>query len=227
MSREWSVPKWRLFRIVPLVAALTIVLGLWPLQAARAAPNACAASPAGLPNVIERTDFCVYYDASVVTLVQANTVADHVQNYWNRYVTDFGFRVPLHSGKLEVEILNNAGCNGSTTSANNEMNMWSGCFGTPESAQKVPGHELFHRVQFAYDTNFAANWWMTEGTARGIEDLAFTNIDHWPGALHRAFSASTSRSTPISPTPMWTSPASPNAIIRRSGGNTSPSNLEL
>ena len=185
MSTDRRLPKWPLFALVQLVAALAMVLSAspTPVQAAPAAPNACVASPAGLPDVVERTDFCVYFDSSVVTLDQANTVADHVQNYWNRFVTDFGFRVPMHTGKLEVEILNNTGCNGSTTSANNEMNMWRGCFGTAESAQKVIGHELFHRVQFAYDTNFAANWWLTEGTARATEDLAFDNIDHWATAL--------------------------------------------
>ncbi|MFN8446503.1 MAG: VWA domain-containing protein [Caldilineaceae bacterium] len=189
-----AFPLTRRFRLLHLIICMAMLLPLTtntasaaPTAAPQAAQpqetNACPASPSGLPNSIERTDFCVFYDQGQVTQAQATTVADHVQNYWNRYVNDFGFQVPMHSGKLEVEILNNSGCNGSTTSADNEMNMWRGCFGTAESAQKVPGHELFHRVQFSYDTNFAANWWMTEGTARAMEDLAFDNIDNWPTSL--------------------------------------------
>ncbi|MFN8490831.1 MAG: VWA domain-containing protein [Caldilineaceae bacterium] len=183
-SRPHIRPRDRLLHYAVL---LTLLLSLLPSQLFAAplrATNACPASPSGLTGTpIERTDFCVYFDPAATTTAQATTVADYVQNYWNRYVNDFSFRVPMHTGKLAVEILNNAGCNGSTTSASNEINLWSGCFGTTESPQKVSGHELFHRVQFAYDTNFAANWWMTEGTARAMEDLAFDNIDHWATAL--------------------------------------------
>src|SRR5690606_20792518 len=52
---------------------------------------------------------------------------------------------------------------------------------TPESIQKVLGHELFHRVQYAYDGVEVK--WFKEGTARAMEDNAFDNIDNWATTL--------------------------------------------
>src|SRR5262245_41115868 len=67
MSSPWRLPKWRLLATLQLVVCLTLVIGAQPaiVQAAPQAPNACSASPSGLPDVIERTDFCVYFDHTV------------------------------------------------------------------------------------------------------------------------------------------------------------------
>ena len=147
-------------------------------QTSANAPNACPVAPATLPNVIERTDFCVYFDNST-TNAQATTVADQTQQYWDRYVA-LNFREPLIlSGKLEVRIQNDS-CNGSTGASLNFMNVNNGCLGVDGWMQKVVGHELFHRVQYSYDGSEVK--WFKEGSARAMEDKAFDNIDNWPNA---------------------------------------------
>lgn len=143
----------------------------------------CPAAPADLDDIIERPNFCVYYDSDNVTEAQAIVAANHVQAYWDRYTDDFGFNEPAYTGKLEVQLTNNAGCNGGTGPGSNVMTTWRGCFGTPESIQKVLGHELFHRVQLNHDTDFTTGLWFYEGTARAIEDNAFAAIDNWPTSL--------------------------------------------
>ncbi|CAN5843149.1 hypothetical protein BH10CHL1_BH10CHL1_01780 [soil metagenome] len=187
MIDQSPLTKTRLLRWAHVALCLTLLIGLLPvrLYAAAQAPNACPASPASLPNVIERTDFCVYFNTANTTNAQATTIADHTQTYWDRYVNDFGFRVPNHTGKLEVQIVNAADCNGGTSFGTNVFTVNNGCFGIAESMQQTPGHELFHRVQYSYDGNEVR--WFKEGTARTIEDLAFTNIDHWVNALSAPF----------------------------------------
>ena len=185
MSHVHPAAVRRLRRLVHVLAVLSVLLGLAPggYASVQAAADACPAAPAGLPDVIERPNFCVYYNAANTPVADATSVADHTQAYWDRYVTDFAFEPPLFSSKLEVRLIDDAGCNGSTGSANNYMTVYDGCAGTPESLKKVTGHELFHRVQFSYDTDYAANWWMTEGTARAVEDSAFSDIDNWATTL--------------------------------------------
>jgi Mg-chelatase subunit ChlD len=152
------------------------------LPQAPADDDGCVTDPAGLPDRIDRTDFCVYFNSANTTNGQATTVADHIQAYWDRYVTDFGFLVPASaSGQLEVWIINNASCNGVTSAGWDHLEVNNGCFGTPESIQKVAGHELFHRVQYSYDGSEVK--WFKEGTARAIEDNAFANIDNWATTL--------------------------------------------
>ncbi|MCX6045412.1 MAG: VWA domain-containing protein [Chloroflexi bacterium] len=187
-----QLAKTRFFRLAHVLLCLTLLLGFLPVRLYAAptaampqAPNACPASPASLPSVIERTDFCVYFNTANTTNAQATTVADHTQAYWDRYVTDFGFRVPNHTSKLEVQIVNAADCNGGTSFGTNVFTVNNGCFGIAESMQQTPGHELFHRVQYSYDGNEVR--WFKEGTARTMEDLAFTNIDHWVNALSAPF----------------------------------------
>ncbi len=185
------LPPRRLSRL-PLALLLFLLLPLWllspagtPLSAERAvsaAPLACPAAPAGLPNTVERTNFCIYYNSASTTLAQATTAADHVEDYWERYDVDFGFLAPSVLGaKLEVQLTVNGGCNGATSSGSNVMDTWTGCYTNPESIQKVLGHELFHRVQYSYDGSEVR--WFKEGTARAMEDLAFTNIDNWATTL--------------------------------------------
>lgn len=151
---------------------------------ARAADSfVCPAAPAGLPDIIERADFCVYYDDNVITLAQATTAANHIEAYWDRYVDDFGFNDPAYTGKLEVRLTNDASCNGATGPGINYLTTYAGCYDTAESVQKVLGHELFHRVQLNHDTDFTTGLWFFEGTARAIEDNTFDNIDNWATAL--------------------------------------------
>lgn len=152
-------------------------------------PNACPPAPGTLPDVIERTEFCVYYNDANTTLAQATLVADHTEDYWERYETDFGFLSPAYTDKLEVRILNSAGCNGGTWWEWTYLEIYNGCFSVDEDIQVVAGHELFHRVQYSYDGVEAR--WFKEGTARAIQDNVFVNIDDWDDALTSVFSFNT------------------------------------
>jgi Mg-chelatase subunit ChlD len=162
--------------------------------AAVAAPSACPAAPSGLTATpIERAKFCVYYKDSgsnSLTEAQATFAANTVEMYWNRFV-NLGFNEPKYSGKLEVHLLDLAGCNGSTGWSANYITTYAGCFDPAEdpiyeSAQKVLGHELTHRVQYAHDSGPTApiqTKFLKEGTARATEDNWFDNLDNWANAL--------------------------------------------
>lgn len=155
------------------------------------APNACLAD-AGYNATLERPRFCVYYNTPLTSAAQATTVANQVDQYWDRYVA-LGFTAPLVSGgeaKLRVQIVA-GGCNG--VAWENYIRVNQGCITTSnEEMQHTQGHELFHRVQFGYDADWSTNWtdiaWLYEGTARMMEDEATTNMDHWPQAMTAAFS---------------------------------------
>ena len=111
----------RLDRLVAGAICLALLFGLLPIAgnpapilpapalaappqeaftARPAAPNACPASATGLPDVVERANFCVYYNDSNITDAQADQIADFTQAYWDRYVTALGFQTPLFTGKL-------------------------------------------------------------------------------------------------------------------------------
>ncbi|MCP4537962.1 MAG: VWA domain-containing protein [Chloroflexi bacterium] len=153
-------------------------------------PLACPANPAGLPESIERTKFCVYYSHNSITDAQAIWAADTVEMYWNRFVA-LGFGEPKYSGKLEVQLLDTTGCNGGTGWSANYITTYAGCFDPAEApdyeaAQKVLGHELTHRLQYAHDSGATApgqTKFLKEGTARATEDNWFAEIDCWPNAL--------------------------------------------
>lgn len=160
-----------------------------------AVPTACPLNnppyTAGL-EIIERTDFCLYYEEGVtsdyangiLSAADAIIAADHVEDYWDRYAVDFGFEEPFilaPNTKLEVLVEGGGSCNGATNSTWNYMYSYTECYGNAESIQKVLGHELFHRVQYSYDGSEVK--WFKEGTARAMEDLAFTNIDNWATTL--------------------------------------------
>lgn len=191
MNYPYPWPKTRFTRLLPALLCIALLATSLPIDLLAAplregnAPLACPAAPAGLPDVIERATFCVYYNDADTTDAQATTIADHTQSYWDRYTTDFGFRAPAFSGKLEVQIVDDASCNGGTSSSSNVFTVNNGCFSIAESVQQTTGHELFHRVQYSYDGVEVR--WFKEGTARAIEDLAFTNIDHWVNALLAPF----------------------------------------
>ena len=165
--------------------------GLQVVPAVPGTPNACVADGA-YDSTLERSRFCVYYNTATTTLAQATTVADQVDDYWDRYVA-MGFTAPLISGgetKLRVQIVAGA-CNG--VAWQNYIQVRQGCINTSDNEmQHTQGHELFHRVQFNYDADWDPDWaiisWMYEGTARMMEDEVFTNIDHWPQAMTAAFS---------------------------------------
>jgi Mg-chelatase subunit ChlD len=187
-------------RAIPLQASQANLTAPAAVSFARlAAPNACPPAPAGFPDVVEYTNFCVYYnddddDGDTTpdpSAAEVALVADYVQDYWDRYQLDFGFLPPLVTGiKLEVQIQDSPSCNGSAW--DNYINVWTGCFSTDEEMQHTVGHEVFHRVQFNYDPDWDPNWsdiaWLYEGTARAMEDNVFNNIDNWAGAMTAAFS---------------------------------------
>ncbi|NJN68609.1 MAG: PKD domain-containing protein [Chloroflexaceae bacterium] len=167
-----------------------ILVGLVPTDRSRAAPLSqapdCPAAPAGLPDIVERDEFCVYYDDTNLTEAQAEQAADDIQAHWDRYTDDFGFRTPLYTDKLEVRLTNDAGCNGGTWVTWNYLTTYSGCFSIPEQAEMVLGHELFHRVQYSYD-GYESKWFK-EGTARTMQDMTFEHLDHWEDAPDIGFS---------------------------------------
>ena len=161
------------------------------MPAIPAAPNACH-SVSGYSSTLERTNFCVYYN-SPTTAVTAGDVADVVEDYWNAYV-GFGFTAPLNNTggteKIEVRLINTTSCNGSAWG--NYIELYTGCFGSDENMMQVTGHEIFHRVQFNYDSDWNPNWpdisWFYEGTARASEDMVFDAVDNWAGAMGVGFS---------------------------------------
>lgn len=180
-----------------VLCCLALFASLLPQQVS-AAPNPvelsaplaqadCPAGPSGLPNVVDRDKFCVRYDLSNTSNTQAVQVADLTQQYWDRY-TALGFLEALFTDKLVVEIRNSSSCNGATDAGVNWMFMNNGCFNTPNAMQQTTGHELFHRVQLASGDNLSAGFWLFEGTARAMEDLAFANIDNWAQTLTAPFS---------------------------------------
>ena len=179
--------KHHLIKSIRYAFCLLLLMGLAPAKA-YAAPNACPASPSGLPDVIERATFCVYYNDANTSNANATTVADRTQDYWDLYTSaPFGFLAPAFTSKLVIEIINAADCNGGTGPSSNVVTINNGCFAaSPESVQQTTGHELFHRVQYSYHGTEVK--WFKEGTARTMEDLAFTNIDHWANALMAPFS---------------------------------------
>lgn len=182
-----------------LFTLLVLVAGLLPMQAAAqplqglymsfARPQAsCSSTPTDAPSgmtSIDGGDFCVYYNSSDVTTTQANTAVTHIQNYWNRYVTDFGFRAPKFSGKLVVILTTDTGCNGGTSFSSNKLDAFTGCYNVAQDIQVVLGHELFHRIQYSYGDEVK---WFKEGTARAVQDNVFADIDNWSGALGQSFS---------------------------------------
>jgi len=161
------------------------------MPAVPAAPSACH-TVTGFASTLERTNFCVYYN-SPTTAATAGDVADTVEDYWDRFVTDFGFLAPLDTSatnKIEVRLINTTSCNGSAW--DNYIELYTGCFGSDENMMQVTGHELFHRVQFNYDSDWHTNWtsigWFYEGTARASEDMVFDAVDNWAGAMGVGFS---------------------------------------
>jgi Mg-chelatase subunit ChlD len=168
-------------------------------QAASLEPAADQLSPLACPALggyassLEQPEYCVYYNDPPTPLADATLVEDYVNDYWDRYDVDLGFLPPDYTiPKLEVRIENNAGCNGSAWL--NHIKVWDGCFSAvnPEFMQYVTGHEIFHRVQFSHDPDWATTWensgWIYEGTARNMEDVAFANVDTWDNCLGVAFS---------------------------------------
>ena len=134
---------------------------------------------------VERPKFCVYYTTASITETEADWAADTVQDYWDRFVA-LGFNEPKYSTKLQVHLTDTGGCNGGTGWSSNVMSTYAGCFNVTLLAQKVLGHELTHRVQYAHDSGTGApiqTKFLKEGTARATEDNWFTNIDHWAAAL--------------------------------------------
>jgi len=169
------------------------------LGARPVAPEACPGNTGGLPDTIERTNFCVYYDDNngnpvnpgdppAVTTAQATQAADWIEDYWDAYV-GFGFSAPAYTGKLEIQLIRSAGCNGGTSPSSNVYDAYSGCFAVTNDIRVVLGHELFHRVQYSYD-GYESKWFK-EGAARAIQDNVFADIDSWAGALGSAFSFNT------------------------------------
>jgi hypothetical protein len=145
----------------------------------------CPAAPTGLDKCVERTKYCVYYTTASISQTQADWAADIVQYYWDRFVA-LGFGEPKYSGKLEVQLSNTTDCNGGSDWSVNYITTYAGCFSNTTNAQRVLGHELTHRLQYAHDTAPGApnsTKFMREGTARATEDNWFSEIDNWADAL--------------------------------------------
>jgi Mg-chelatase subunit ChlD len=147
----------------------------------------------GYADEIEYDDFCVYYNIADTSTADATDVGDIAEEYWDRYVDDFGFLPPLQNhatNKIELIIVDSSSCNGSAY--DNYMKVYNGCFGSEENMRQVIGHEMFHRIQFNYDSDWNPNWpdiaWFYEGTARASEDMVFDMVDNWAGAMGVGFS---------------------------------------
>jgi hypothetical protein len=179
------------------VEGLKSSLGPIPAIAEPQAPvdcssTTCPSAPSGLDKCVERAKFCVYYTTSSISEAEAEWAADTVEDYWDRF-TALGFNEPKYSTKLRVELTDTTSCNGETAWSWNTMSTYAGCFDVTLLAQKVLGHELTHRVQYAHDSGPSApvqTKFLKEGTARATEDNWFTEIDHWAAALsHSSFNS--------------------------------------
>jgi hypothetical protein len=147
--------------------------------------TACPAAPAGLPNVVERDRFCVYYSDDTTDALASN-IADYTDDYWDRFEDDFGFQAPSFSNKMGVRVSDTAGCNGSVSPGTDYITVRADCNDSSvQMMENVVGHELFHQVQLTYDFD---SLWFHEGTARLIEDLSFADADDWADALAAPFS---------------------------------------
>jgi hypothetical protein len=162
------------------------------LAAVNCSSTTCPSGPADLDKCVERPKFCVYYTTDSISQSEAEWAADTVQDYWDRF-TALGFLEPKYSTKLKVELTDTTDCNGGTGWSSNGMSTYAGCFDVTLLAQKVLGHELTHRVQYAHDSGSSApvqTKFLKEGTARATEDNWFTEIDHWAAALsHSSFNS--------------------------------------
>jgi len=174
-------------------AVLDAVQPALPAQNNPAAPVSCAATtcPAsayGLPYCIEEAKFCVYYDTAYVTEAEAAFARDVIQDHWDLWgAAPLNFaHEPKYSGKLQVELLNNTGCNGGTGWSVNYMTTYAGCWDDGDVvAQMVLGHELTHRLQYAYDTWPGAprqTKFLKEGSARATQDNWFADKDLMPAS---------------------------------------------
>jgi hypothetical protein len=160
-------------------------------EAVSCTDTACPTAPTGLDKCVDRAKFCVYYTTASISQSEAEWAADTVEYYWDRFV-ELGFGEPKYSGHLEVQLLDIPGdCNGGSGWYGNYITTYAGCFDVTLFAQKVLGHELTHRLQYAHDTSAGApinTKFLKEGTARATEDNWFTEIDHWAAALsHSSF----------------------------------------
>ncbi len=163
------------------------------LTAIDCSTTTCPSGPAELDKCVERPKFCVYYTTDSISESEAEWAADTVQDYWDRFVA-VGFNQPKYSTKLRVELSDIPyDCNGGTSWSSNAISTYAGCFDVTLLAQKVLGHELTHRVQYAHDSGSSApvqTKFLKEGTARSTEDNWFENIDHWAAALsHSSFNS--------------------------------------
>ena len=162
------------------------------LTAIDCSATTCPSGPTDLDKCVERPKFCVYYTTDSISEMEAEWAADTVQDYWDRF-SALGFLEPKYSTKLKVELSDTSNCNGGTGWSSNGMSTYAGCFDVTLLAQKVLGHELTHRVQYAYDSGSSApvqTKFLKEGTARATEDNWFSEIDHWAAALsHSSFNS--------------------------------------
>ena len=171
------------------------------------APEACPIPGPGAPytSTVDRTNFCVFYDSVTTSAAEATTAADHIEDiYWPGLTAELGL-APKATGKLEVHLLNTSSCNGGTSWSSNNMSTYDGCITPDLLYQKVLGHELTHRVQYAHDNGVGAphqTKTFKEGTARAIEDQ-FGPQDTWVGALGFSSYASQANTAFGSPNTNW------------------------
>jgi Mg-chelatase subunit ChlD len=218
----WVQP-WRLNRagMAALLLFLLCLLGSGE-RAGRAAPLAQDSAPPGAPEACsaiggfsktaEGTHNCVYYNTGSqgdISSSDATTTASYLDQTWNAYTsTAFGFNAPNVSGKLPVEIKNSwssGSCTayawykgssmGGYTAPFDFMELYSMCYqyaGLTYAWSSIT-HELFHFVQYTYDTNYKNHTnieWVYDGTAQLMQDNSFSALDtwsqsaSWPGAYN-------------------------------------------
>ncbi len=185
-----------------------------------------ASADAALDLCVERTDFCVYYTTDSISETEAEWAADVVQDYWDRFVS-LSFLEPKHSDQLEVYLSDIPGdCNGGSSWDSNAISTYAGCFDVTLLAQKVLGHELTHRLQYAYDT----------GAGAPIQTKFLKKVRRVPpkitgfqqsiiGLLHSRTLPSIRKQTTTCWRPDLTSPVTTCAISPVCGGNTPWSNM--
>ncbi len=135
---------------------------------------------------------------------QAQAVGDILEQGYELYVNDprYGFRPPLGTGTpespelLDVYIMDLDGICGvamwATPAPHDYIKLDAGCVRDHYQAdnwreiQSTPIHELFHRVQYAYDKGPEEKW-CYEGSATAMQDKVFggaDSLDTFPGSSY-------------------------------------------
>lgn len=200
MLRRISRLLWPLVVGFAAVFVLLITLGV----KSDTTPTAFAASPAEpsapgqcytttwtfLTQTVTSTRFRIHFTLdstnfpthALQSLNQATVLSGDLEAAYDAYVS-YGFEAPVLNGDGFIETyIYGSGAWGRTSPSWDCIVISPGRVRASAGAIRkgTPHHELFHRVQFEYDAGETD--WMSEGTAKMMEDQVFTDTDTDPNS---------------------------------------------